>query len=720
MILKQCIENLSRTRHEHASHEHAARELPSASESTALPAPVGDEVGEMSKILHLDYETRSTCDLKKCGLSVYSKNPTTDVWCAAYAFDDEDVKLWTPNQPCPKEISDHIQFGGDLYAHNAAFEIAITNNICAARYGWPEISLGQVHCTMAMAFSMGVPGSLEKSAAAMGIDKQKDMAGSRLMMQMSQPREVSPPMGLNSITPVVIWWDDPEKLKRLYEYCIQDIEVERALTKRLLKLSAKERTVWQMDQEINNRGIEVDIAAAKIALDMVEKEKERLDDEMRKVSGNQIATCKAVAQITRYLRQNSPIDFALRVDSIGKSEVYALLSQPDIPADCRKILLLRQEAAKSSTAKLEAMIYGTDYDGRLRGCFQYYGAYSTGRWAGRRVQLQNLPRPKLKQNQIDEILARLSSRYKPIFPDEIDLFYGPPLSVISDCLRGFLTAKPGHTLFAVDFNAIEARVLAWLAGEEWILDLFREGEDIYAEQAARIFRVRRKDVTEEQRQVGKVAILALGYQGGVMAFQSMAKNYSIKISDAEAKSIKYAWRDSNTRIVSYWMDMENSARQAILNPGQKFKCGAENREVTYLVNGSFLFCQLPSKRVLSYPYPKVASVPTPWGASKEGVTYMGEHPKTHKWERLKTYGGSLAENATQAVARDLLVESMLRLRDQGYNIVMHVHDEAVFEVPDSTPPDELENIMHLFIRMPDWARDLPMAGKAWVGKRFRK
>lgn len=664
----------------------------------------------MGKILHLDYETRSTCDLKKCGLSVYAKDPTTDIWVAAYAFDDEPVKLWIPTEaPCPKEISDHILSRGLIYAHNAAFEIAITNFVAARKYSWPEISLGQVHCTMAMAFSMAIPGSLEKAAAALGIEKQKDMAGSRLMMQMSQPRS-------DDGDPNLRWWDEPEKIQRLSEYCIQDIEVERELTTRLLALTEKEQNLWILDQEINNRGVMVDLPAARHALAIVEQEKDRLDKKMREITNNEVASCKAVMQITRFVRENSDLPFAMAVDSIGKADVTMLLDRDDIPPLCKSVLLLRQEAAKSSTSKLEAMIYGADEDGRIRGCHQFYGA-TTGRWAGRRIQLQNLPRPKLSQEKIDEVLTRLSQ--SGITAEEIDLFYGPPLSVISDCLRGFLIAKEGHSLIGVDFSAIEARVLAWLAGEEWKLKVFRGDGKIYEHVAAGIYRTDASRITKEQRQIGKVAELALGYQGGSAAFQIMAKNYGIKVSDGEAKSIKYAWRDSNPRIVEYWGCLENSARSAILNPGQKFKAGAEKREITFLVKGSFLFCRLPSSRVLCYPYPKIQTVETPWGASKEGVTFMTENSKTRKWGREKTYGGSLAENCTQAVARDLLAEAMLRLKAADVDIVMHVHDEVVCEV-ESSEPEIVAQITSIIEKVPEWATDLPIAADGWTAKRYQK
>lgn len=666
----------------------------------------------MAEVMHLDYETRSTCDLQKCGLSVYSKDPGTDIWCAAYSFGDGPVKLWMPVMGmCPREIEDHVNSGGEVYAHNAAFEIAITNEIASKRYGWPIIRTSQVHCTMAMAFSMAVPGSLEKAAAAMGISKQKDMAGSRLMIQMAQPRDVS-------TEGVITWWDAPDKLDALCKYCIQDVEVERELTKRLLVLSPLEREIWAMDQEINNRGIMLDVEATRNAIKLVDVEKLRLDDEMRRITKNQVASCKAVKQITDFLKFNFSLDFSLQVDTLAKSDVVELLDVEGIPKLAKDILTLRQMAAKSSNAKLEAMLHGADSDNRIRGCFQYSGA-TTRRWAGRRVQFQNLPRPTLPKGDINEILDLLHE--DKITASEIDVFYGPVLNVISDCIRGFLRAPEGKLFIQNDFNAIEARVLAWLAGQESTLEIFRKGGDVYVYQASGIYRVKENEVTEDQRQIGKVAILALGYQGGVVAFQSMAKKYNVKVSEGEAKSIKYAWRDANGAIVKYWYDLENAARSAILNPGKQYRVGAKGREVTYLVRGSFLWCRLPSNGILCYPYPKVASVTTPWGASKEGVTFMTENAKTKKWERDKTYGGSLCENITQSVARDLLAEAMLRLRKENIDIVLHVHDEVVCEVPKEWASEfykkKIEKIM---LDSPAWAKDLPMAVGGWIAERFKK
>ena len=333
--------------------------------------------------------------------------------------------------------------------------------------------------------------------------------------------------------------------------------------------------------------------------------------------------------------------------------------------------------------------------------------------------------------------------------DTIECIYGAPSEIISDCIRGFLTAAPGKKLIACDFSAIEARVLAWLAGEEKTLDVFRSHGKIYEHTASQIYNVDIPKVTKDQRLIGKVATLALGFQGGIGAFQSMAKVYFVKVPDEMAEKIKIKWRKENEKIVQYWWDLEEAAMQAVDKPGERFSVGAQGRPVTFLMKGSFLLCRLPSSRVISYPYPRIVETSFKWIKIVKGkkiqrvmkkncVSYMSEVSgqakripdelvgltevyTSNRWRRIPAYGGLFAENVTQATARDLLRDAMFRWEKNGYEIVMHVHDEIVAEVYDTgMNAFSLERAEKLMCRPPDWASGLPIKVEGWEGKRYRK
>lgn len=683
-------------------------------------------------ILHLDYETRSAADLPKVGLDVYAKDKSTDIMCAAYAFDDEPVELWLPGHHLDQRLIRHIETGGEVHAHNAAFERELTNNV-GQKYGWPFLTNDQLVCTMAMSYAMALPGALGGVAPALGIDQQKDLVGGRLMRQYCQPKEILPDGR-------IVWWDNPEDLKKIYDYCRQDVVVEREIGKRLLMLSPFERKVWQLDQKINSNGIAVDLPAVTAAIEIMDIEKFRLMKEIQDVSGNKIATCNAIKQIRDYMASKG-----IETEALAKGDVTDLLSRP-LPPNVQRILELRQEAGKASTAKLDAMALGAGSDRRIRGTFQYSGA-NTRRWAGRRIQLQNLPRPKLSPSLCERILHSIATR--EIDASGIDAIFGPPLSIISNCLRGFLTAGPGQDLAACDFSAIEARVIAWLAGQESALAIFRGDGKIYEHAAASIFRKSVGDITDSERQVGKVAVLALGYQGGVGAFQTMARGYGVKLAPAfgalwdvatpdqrawaserfESEKENYEisreefiasdltkvfWRLANPQIVKFWADLEESAIWAVTHPTLTATCG----KVKFKTKGSFLWCGLPGGGVMCYPYAQVKSSKDKWGRVKDRLSYMSEDGASKKWMRFGTYGGSIAENVTQAVARDLLAEAMLRLDSANYKIVAHVHDEVVCEVPAGA--DSLAEITRIMSEVPKWAEGMPIKAAGWQGFRYRK
>ncbi len=347
--------------------------------------------------IHLDFETRSTIDLRKAGADVYARHPSTEILCVVWAIDEEPSKLWYPE--CGK-ANFVFKESDTVVAHNAPFELAIWNHVGKKFKNFMPLYPGQMQCTMAMAYAMALPGSLEKASAAVGIDQQKDLKGQRTMLQLCQPRDV--------VNGRPVWWEKsefPEKYETLYSYCKQDVEVERALYKRLMQLSPREKEIWALDYKINQRGVQVDVSAATTALGLVKFEKIRLDEEMRRVTNNAVATCTATGQLTDWIRS-----LGMETEGVAKSDVLLLLENDQIPKVLREALLLRQEAAKSSTAKFDAIINGVCNDGRIRGMFQYHGA-GTGRWAGRRIQLQNLPRPRLKQSEIESIFKILKGEW---------------------------------------------------------------------------------------------------------------------------------------------------------------------------------------------------------------------------------------------------------------------------------------------------------------------
>lgn len=351
----------------------------------------------MQEVLFIDFETRSACDLKKAGSHLYAAHPSTGVLCLGYAFGDHPALVYVPGiADPPLDVVEHVKAGLPVVGHNiGGFEIPVWNEVLHKRNGWPKLYASQCRDTMAQAYSCGLPGSLEGCAAALGIEKQKDMAGHRIMLQLSQPKDVDEKTG------AITWREDPQKFQALLDYCLQDVEVEREVYKRLPRLSEKEQLLWELDHEINRRGVYIDVRSARKAQSLIEFEKDRLDKEIRQVTGNAVATCTAVGQLTDWLRFRG-----VETEGVAKADVSALLSRQDLPKDCLAALQLRQEAAKSSTAKINAMLGSSGDDQRVRGTLQYHGA-TTGRWAGRKIQVQNFPRPSLAQKQIVDVIENI-------------------------------------------------------------------------------------------------------------------------------------------------------------------------------------------------------------------------------------------------------------------------------------------------------------------------
>lgn len=663
------------------------------------------------KTLHLDYETRSVLDLKEVGLHNYAKHASTDLWCAAYSF-GSDPDLWLPGQPCPPAIVEHVKAGGAIAAWNAPFEMELWREVAAPKYGWPAPKAEQFHCSMAAAYAMGLPGALEDAALALGLPVLKDTEGRSLMLRMSRPRS-KPGEPLR-------WWDELEKLKRLAAYCQQDARVEMVAGERLLPLSNSERRVWLMDYAINQRGVKVDQPSAKAAITLVEKVKERCNAELGRITGGAVQSATALPALKEWLAGKG-----VPVEGLAKQDVADLLAG-NLPDECRAALVLRQEAGKASTAKLTPMVAKAGADGRLHGLLQYHGA-ATGRWAGRGVQVHNLIRDVPDAEVVERILALVRAGQI----EAIDMIYGPPMGVVSRCLRGFFIPGEGNVLIAGDYNAIESRGCAWFSGESWKVKAFEEIDrgasyGIYEMTAGKILGRPPSEIKGRDRQVfGKTPELAFQYGGGVGAWRAFDK----QLPEEEVRKVLAGWREQHPRVKATWYALEKAAVNAVRTPGEVFTAGHPGRQVKYKKVGSFLWCLLPSGRALCYPYPKLLEgeygpqltyFKVPAQDAKDKGKLVDDPKNSSNWARVKTYGGSLMENVIQAICRDILAEAMLSMHDKGAAIVLHIHDEIVLEVAREKADGARRAMQEIMTTPPAWAKGFPLAAKPSVMWRYGK
>lgn len=700
------------------------------------------------RILHIDVESRSPVDLPAANAFIYFDHPDTDLWCAAFSF-GEDPDTWQPGDLCPDEVRDHIESGGLVGAWNCAFERLAFEKILGPRYGWPVPKLTQYRCTMVKALAMALPGKLELAAPALGLEITKDAQGGRLMLQMSKPRR--PRKGEDPRK--LLWWDSPDRIDRLIRYCQQDVRTEMAVDSRVLPLAPAEQALWFLDQQINSRGVYIDADLCNAAKKVVASAETRLDKELAKVTDRAVSGVSNNGQLTTWLRSKG-----LDIPGVAKDVIEGLLVREDLEPQVRRAVEIRQEGGKTSVAKIDAMLARRQKDGRMRGNLQFHGA-ATGRWAGRGAQLQNLPRPSTEDDKQPMIEAILESRDDRL----IEALYGNTLTVVSDCIRGMITAAPGNELFVADFSAIEGRVNAWLAGEQRVLDAFAaydagKGPDLYKVTASDIYARPTAEIGKPERQVGKVGFLALGYGGGPGAFAKMAKGYGLDIATAHgsviasaseenvekahkgwlergrstgmgevrwktAELIKLAWRQRNPAIVQFWRDLEDAAIEAVAEPGRQITAGKTGK-ITYKRVGSFLFCRLPSGRVLTYPYPKLTPKKMPWtdgnGATvfKDALVYKGVNSVTRQWCEQDFYGGLADENVTQAAARDCMANGMLNTEAAGYPCVLTVHDEGLAERRKGE--GRLDEFVALLTKPAPWMKGLPLSAEGYVSERYRK
>lgn len=734
----------------------------------------------MTDVATIDFETRSACELTDAGAYKYSMHPTTGVLCLAWMMGDgPSVPLWhrgydfEPQSPDPEELMDHVAEGGMVEAHNVLFEFVIWNHVLRREFPqFPELRLDQLMCSAAKAAQFSLPRSLEQMCRVLGTPHQKDSAGGKVMLKCSKPRkpdkhektfvrdtglqfwELAELYGWN------MWHEAEADIRRTWAYCQDDVRAEHSGSSMLRPMRRREVEFWQMDLRMNLRGIACDVPGVTKVIRMADEEKERLNKRISEVTGGAVPKGSSRARLLRWCNEDRGFWHVMNTQADHIEEVLG--RYPECPDDVREALRISVDVNKTSTSKYQQMLEQVSDDGRIRDMMLYYGANRTGRWSGKGVQPHNFVRGFSKDMEAAWEVFEHGDR------DIVELIYGSPMDAFARGCRGGLIAGPGKELHVADYAAIEARVLLWLAGDEDGLEIFRRGEDIYLAMASDIYEIPLEKLDKkthpEERQMGKKAVLGLGYQMGEEKFDDECAAEGIDMPRAFYRKVVKAYREKRFPLVaSLWPETEEAAVNAIKHQGEVFHA----RRVKYKVIGPFLHCQLPSGRMLSYFQPtismsrnvtwratnkqgKEASIrvrvkldepmPAVYNRAKEvarlsektivnpadfevndkpQIFYSGQDQKTRQWVRIPTYGGMLTENNTQATARDLLAEAMLRCdRSEKYDLLLSVHDEVVAEA--DLGAGDVREFEHMMSQNPPWAEGLPVAAEGWKGLRYRK
>ena len=659
----------------------------------------------MHRVMGVDIETYSSVDLTETGVYAYVEAPDFDILLISYAFDDwGDVKTIDAMETnangnrrilTPKSTPDFLEFLHALTdpkiiktAFNANFE-----RTCLAKWLNRPMPPEEWRCTMVKALTLGLPGNLAGAGMALGLpaDKLKDPQGKALIQYFSKPCKPTRSNGQRTRNLPV---HDPEKWELYKKYNRQDVVTEQEIHRKLsiYKTPENEQALWTLDQYMNDNGVKLDIPMVEKIVAYDKQRRQELQVEARELT--RLENPNSPAQLKHWLASQG-----IEATTLNKDALAEMLKRPDLPETVRRVLKIRTALGKTSVAKYSAMLDAVCADHRLRGILQFYGANRSGRWAGRIVQTHNLAKNTLP----DLALARELATEGDF--ETMSTLFGETAFVFSELIRTAFIPSDGCRFVVSDFSAIEARVLAWIAGEEWVLEAFRQGKDIYCETASMMYHVPvvKHGENGHLRQKGKVAVLACGYQGGVGAMKRMDKGGSIP--EEELKSVVDQWRQANPKVVKLWRTVELAARAAIEEHRTvRLKRGLA---LSY-VNGN-LFIQLPGGRKLCYWATRLKPDP---GDGREHIVYMGVNQETKRWGETETYGGKLVENIVQAMARDCLAISMQRVSALGYRIVMHVHDEMIVDVPveDTKALSRINACMGEEI---PWAPGLPLRGDGY-------
>jgi DNA polymerase len=650
--------------------------------------------------LFWDAETRSALDLGIAGAWRYAGDPSTEVLCVGFAVDDGEPQIWIPGEPIPEPFIAAVRDSSwRAVAHNYQFERAIATRILEPRHGLPRIPLAQQCCTMTLALANALPGELEAAALALGLPYEKDREGYRLMRQMARPRRRRKGEDPNGI----YWVDSPELRKRNHKYCMRDIEVIRALFHRVPLLPPKEQEYWQFDAIINERGFYVDRVLVKATRDLAQAEQAAINTEIAKYTDDEITSVNQRDRIVAFVRRHGHTLQALTKRSV----TAALAAEPNDLV--RRVLELRQEGARASVRKFDRLLASLDADSRLRGSLRFMGS-STGRWSGRGYQPQNLKKSETKDINaaVDAIIAGDAGRVREL---------GAPLTIASDVSRAMICAAPDYTLIGGDFSAIESRALAWVADEEWKLQNYRDydatGRPVLEPYCATASRLLKRTVTPEDeagRAIGKTADLALGYGGALGAWRRF--NPDDTRPDGEILLNIQEWRRTHSNIVKFWRRYESACLRTVRTKQPTELVGRYTR-FAFAFENNTLFVTLPSGRRLAYPEARIG----PSKFEDRQQVYFKDNARGG-WTDCGAWYGTFVENAVQALSRDLLAAAIQRLEAAGYQIVLHVHDEIVCEIPEGF--GSTAEFHALMTQLPSWADTLPIAAKVWISPRYIK
>lgn len=651
--------------------------------------------------LAIDIETYSSVPLLKSGVYAYAESPDFEILLFGYAFDDEPVTVidLAQGEKLPQEVLNALFDCKVLKtAFNANFE-----RTCISKWLGAAMPPTEWSCTAVMAKELGLPNSLEAVGTVIGLpeDKQKLKTGRALIRYFSTP---CAPTKTNGMRTRNLPNHAPEKWELYKEYNARDVETERAIRKKLFRFSIaeSEQALWELDQNINDRGVMVDLEFAKNAIAYDVQLKSILFSEAQELTG--LENPKSTAQIKSWFRDVSGVEVeSLRKDKI--SEVKEQISEPKV----HEMLELRASLSKTSTEKYAAMVRTACTDNRIRGLTQFYGAGRTGRWAGRLVQMQNLPQNKISDQDLNTARELVKGRHF----EEMSLLYDSPTMILSQLIRTAFIPKHGCRFIVADFSAIEARVLAWFADEKWRMNVFNTHGKIYEASAEQMFHLPSGSVKkgDPMRTKGKIAELALGYGGSVGAMKNMGA-LNMGLTENELKPIVMSWRAANANITKFWWDVDSAVKSILTGRvPKKLPHGLALRK-----EGPLLRLRLPSGRELSYVKPRISPNSGPYGDDQ--ITYEGVLQSSGAWGRIETYGPKLVENIVQATARDCLAEAITRLEAKGYPVVFHVHDEVICEIPKGkSSVDEINEIMGTPI---SWAPGLPLKADAYECDYYRK